>query len=33
MTDRMQAFVDRLRTSEDDDIIVVGHSTVFPDGI
>ena len=26
VTDRMQAFVDRLRTSEDDDIIVVGHS-------
>ena len=29
MTDRMQAFVDRLRTSEDDDIIVVGHSLFF----
>ena len=29
VTDRMQAFVDRLRTSEDDDIIVVGHSLFF----
>jgi broad specificity phosphatase PhoE len=29
VTDRMQAFVDRLRTSEDDDVIVVGHSLFF----